>query len=97
MLETIASVRMYFNFFKRVKLDHKTRYRFKWKFHECPSIEDLSVAEPALLWVQPQTRQKIPGKQQRGYSPWVFSRLFRYFSLNYGRHRPPDSKRIRNV
>lgn len=44
------------------------------------------------------TRQgRTPWKQQRGYSSWVFSRLFRYLSLNYGRHRPPDSKRIRNV
>lgn len=78
-------------------MEHKTRYRFKRKLHECSSIEDLCVAEPALLWVQPQTKQKIPGKQPRGYRPWVLSRLFRDLSLNYGRHRPPDSKRIRNV
>lgn len=41
--------------------------------------------------------QKMPWKQQRGYSTWVFYRLFRYLGLNYGRHRPPDSNRIMNV
>ena len=43
------------------------------------------------------TGQKIPWEQQRGYSTQVIARLFRYLGLNYGRHRPPDSNRMRNV
>lgn len=67
-------------FFKKVRLDHKTRYRFKWKLHECSSIDDLYVAEPALLWVQPHDRAENAMETAKKAQPLgVPSLLFQAF------------------